>query len=176
MRQDRKKQPESADADRAGFFSVATRIAKNGGQLRRIREHFGLSRQEFAKRANISLDKVARYERPGPVVGNFWLFCNDLQSFFIDPRLIHDWDYLDGLLDPDPHDMLKGGSIGERDNWYQYSGPKFAKFRRWAHRKYIEKMSDDERKKPRSKQEIERWHKQWVAENRPDANEIIEAD
>ena len=167
------KTPET-DLELRGFFGFALRLWKDGAQLQRIRETLAISKADFAARAGISVQKLNAYERPGPVAGNFWLFCHDLRKVFIDPRLWNDPDYVDEFLEPDEDDQLKGGKESDRDNWFEWSGDKFKKFRRWAHRKYIEKLPDAERRKPRSKRQIKKWYDEWDRLGRPDANEIIE--
>jgi hypothetical protein len=68
-------------------------------------------------------------------------------------------------LEADPRSIKKRGKKGERDNWYEWSGPKYSKFHRWAH---------EERRKQLSKPQIKKWFDEWDALGRPDANEIIE--
>jgi transcriptional regulator with XRE-family HTH domain len=172
----RKKQATGdSESERRSVFELAQRLWKDGSQLRRVRESLGLTKTEFARRAKISVRKLNGYERDGPMAGNFWLFCRDLRSFGIDPRMLDDPDFLDTLLDPDPTDRLKGGDIGRRDKWYGYEGKEYEKFRRWAHRKYIEKMPEGERRRGATKEDVERWYKEWVKAGRPDANEILES-
>jgi hypothetical protein len=155
------KELDPVAIDRRRFFEFALRLSKDGRLLRRIRERSGSSKTQVAKKAKIAVSKLTSYERPGPVRGNFWLFCHHLRSFNIDPRLIDDPDYLDQFLDPDKGDQMEGGKIRERDNRYEFGGEKDRRFRRWAHREKIEKMSDTERQKPLSRGKIRKWHKEF---------------
>ena len=170
----RKESTDASEAGRLLIFQLAEKLVKNGEQLRRLREKLGATRTDWARFAGISTQQVTSYERSGPYSGNFWIFCKNLQSFGIDPGVLNDPDFLDGLPDLDPSDRLKGGKINERDRWYEFGGRKYEKFRRWAHRKHIEKRPREEREKPLSCPEIERWLDEWKRVGKPDANEVIE--
>ncbi len=164
---------ENDEKNRRRIFELAIKLWKDGARLHRVRESLGAKIEEWASRANINVDDLRAYEREGEIRGNFWMFCIHLQSF-IDPRLLDDPDRLEGLLGPDQSDKLRGGRITRRDKWYGYGGKKHEKFRRWAHRKYIEKLSDHEREKQRSREELDRLHREWENAGRPDAEEYLE--
>lgn len=158
-----------SDEDVRGFFDFAFWLWKDGTRLKAIREELGLTKKVFAEQAGISVRKLDGYERPGEMAGNLWLFCHDLRQLVI--HYPDEWKKQRKAK----KDRMKGGGIGDRDNWYEWSGPKLRKFRRWAHRKYIEKMSDDERQQPRTRGEIEGWFKEWdkLKRKKQDAYEIV---
>ena len=130
-------------------LEIAKKIWNDGQVLRRIREKQGLTREDLARTADIPLSRVAAYERRLGQCSNFWLLLHDLREFKIDYNLIDDDDYMDEVMDPKKDDKKNHGPKGKRDPWYGY--PK-GKFQRWAHRKYIEKLSDKEREKPRPRE------------------------
>lgn len=74
-----KKQPGESEKSLRGFFEFAIKIWEDGTRLKEIRKDLGLSKKAFAKKVGISVNKLDRYERPGQMAGNFWLFCHDLR-------------------------------------------------------------------------------------------------
>lgn len=90
---------------------------------------------------------------------NRWLFSSTLKEK-LDPRLWNDPDYCDQFLE-DLDDRLKGGSILDRDEWFEWSDDKYERFRRWVHRRKKPKLPVDQQNKPFTRPQIKKWFDEW---------------
>jgi len=129
-------QMDQEDSDKDAFYRFVKIILNDAELSKRVRNDLGVK------------------------TGNFWLLCHDLEQKALDPRLWNEPEYWQDFLN-DPNSRFRGGGWKDRDRWYDYAGIEHAPFRNWVHKEKLKDRTDEERKKPLTKEEIEEFHNEW---------------